>query len=190
MFGDIFSLIIDTVSSLYLIIILMRFILQLSRADFYNPISQFISKVTNPFLIPLRRVIPGFGGIDIASLVLAVLFQTLVLGIKVLVLGYAISNIFGLLAIAGVMVVGAILKIYFWSILIMIIGSWIAPGSGHPALVIVNQICEPVMKPFRKLLPSMGGLDLSPILVFMTLQVLSIVVGHLSQQVGVSFSLM
>lgn len=190
MFGDIFTLIIDTLSSLYLMVILLRFILQLSRADFYNPISQFISKATNPLLMPLRRVIPGFGGVDIASLVLAQLFQTVVVLAKVLVLGYAVSNILGIFAVAFVMVVGMLLKIYFWAILIMIIASWIAPGSHHPALVLVNQICEPVMKPFRNLLPPMGGLDLSPILVFMTLQVLSVVVGHLSQQVGVSFSLM
>ncbi|WP_197473004.1 MULTISPECIES: YggT family protein, partial [unclassified Oleiphilus] len=71
MFAEIFNLVIDTVSSLYVMIVLMRFILQLSRADFYNPISQFVVKATNPLLITLRRLIPGIAGIDLASLVLA-----------------------------------------------------------------------------------------------------------------------
>ncbi len=190
MFADIFNLVIDTFATLYLMVILLRFILQLAKADFYNPISQFVVKATNPLLIPLRRVVPGFGGVDIASLVLAIAFQFAVLLLKVLVLGFAMPNIVGLLAMSLVLVLGMLIKIYFWSLLIMIIASWIAPGSMHPALVLINQLCEPVMKPFRKLLPPMGGLDLSPILVFLSLQVLSVVVQHLAQQVGLSFSLM
>jgi len=190
MFADIFSLIIDTLSSLYLMIILLRFILQLSRADFYNPISQFVVKATNPLVVPLRRIIPGVAGIDLASIVLAVLFQAVVIGVKLAVLGLGMANPVGILVMSLVLVIGMILKVYFWSLLIMIVASWIAPGSMHPALVLINQICEPVMAPFRKLLPPMGGLDLSPILVFLVLQVLSVVVSHLAHQVGLSFSLM
>ncbi|MDX1453570.1 MAG: YggT family protein [Oleiphilaceae bacterium] len=190
MFADIFNLVIDTIATLYLMVILLRFILQMARADFYNPISQFVVKATNPLLIPVRRVVPGFAGIDFASLVLAVAFQFLVLLAKVLVLGLGSPNVVVLLAMSLVLVVGMLLKIYFWALLIMIIASWIAPGSMHPALVLINQMCEPVMKPFRKLLPPMGGLDLSPILVFLTLQVLSVVMQHLAQQVGMGFSLM
>lgn len=170
-------------------IILLRFILQYSRADFYNPISQFIAKATNPVLIPLRRVIPGYGGLDVASLVFAILFQVLAIFLKALVAGLVISDIVSLIALSFLLVIGAILKIYFWALLIMIISSWIAPGSTHPALVLVNQICEPVMKPFRKVLPPMGGLDLSPILVFLTLNVVSVVMSHLLAPFGVGFSL-
>ncbi len=190
MFADIFSLIIDTLSSLYLMIILLRFLLQLSRADFYNPISQFVVKATNPLVVPFRRIIPGLARVDVASLVLAVVFQAVVVGIKISVLGLGVPNPIGVLVMSLVMVLGMILKIYFWSLLIMIVASWIAPGSGHPALVLINQLCEPIMKPFRNLLPPMGGLDLSPILVFLVLQVLSVVVSHLAHQVGLSFSLM
>lgn len=190
MFADIFNLVIDTFATLYLLVILLRFILQLSRADFYNPISQFVVKATNPLLIPLRRVIPGIGGIDVASLVLALVFQLAVLLLKVLVIGMGTPNIIGLLVMSLVLVLGMLLKIYFWSLLIMIIASWIAPGSMHPALVLINQMCEPIMRPFRKVLPPMGGLDLSPILVFLTLQVLSVVMQHFAQQVGLGFSLM
>jgi len=190
MFAEIFTLVIDTLSSLYLMIILMRFILQLSRADFYNPLSQFIVKATNPLLIPIRRVVPGLGGVDIASLVLAVIFQSLVLGLKIAVLGFVVPNPLGVLVMSAVMVLGVLLKIYFWSLLVMIIASWIAPGSAHPALQLINQITEPLMKPFRNLLPAMGGLDLSPILVFLVLQILEKVVDQLAYQVGISFAMM
>jgi YggT family protein len=165
MFSEIFTLVLDTISSLYLMIILMRFILQLSRADFYNPISQFIVKATNPLLIPLRRIIPSMGGIDTASIALAILFQALVLVLKMLVVSGGVANPVFLMALSLVMVLDVLLKIYFWALIIMIVGSWVAPGSGNPALVLINQIVEPLMKPFRKMLPDMGGLDLSPILV-------------------------
>ncbi|MFV1872467.1 MAG: YggT family protein [Oleiphilus sp.] len=183
MFTEIFSLVIDTVSSLYLMIILLRFILQISRADFYNPISQFVVKATNPLLVPLRRIVPSIGGIDTASIVLAILFQTLVVVLKMLVLGSGLSNPLFLIAFSSVLVLGLILKIYFWSLIIMIVASWIAPGSGHPALVLINQIVEPLMQPFRKILPPMGGLDLSPILAFLVIQVLEVVVKGLQSQV-------
>tara|TARA_R110002072_G_scaffold622_4_gene4777 strand:+ start:17159 stop:17722 length:564 start_codon:yes stop_codon:yes gene_type:complete len=183
MFAEIFTLVMDTVSSLYLMLILMRFILQLSRADFYNPISQFIVKATNPLLIPLRRIVPSIGGIDTSSIVLAILFQTLVISIKMLVLSGGLENPLFLLALSAVMVLDVLLKIYFWSLIVMIVASWVAPGSGHPALVLINQIVEPIMQPFRKLLPPMGGLDLSPILAFLTIQVLEVVVKGLQSQV-------
>lgn len=183
MFAEIFSLVLDTVSSLYLMIILLRFIFQLSRADFYNPISQFVVKATNPVLIPLRRIVPGIGGIDIACIVLAILFQMLVISIKLLVLSGGLANPVFLLALSTVMILDLALKIYFWSLIIMIVASWIAPGSGHPALVLINQIVEPIMQPFRKILPPMGGLDLSPILAFLVIQVLDVVVNGLHGQV-------
>lgn len=190
MFSEIFTLVVDTLSSLYLVIILLRFVLQLSRADFYNPISQFAVKATNPFLIPLRRIIPGFAGVDIASLAMAIIFQALVLTLKIVVLTAVLPNFVGLMLMSAVLVLGVLLKLYFWALIVMIVASWIAPGSTHPALALINQITEPLMKPFRSILPSMGGLDLSPILVFLVLQILEKVVAQLAIQVGMSFSLM
>jgi YggT family protein len=183
MFSEIFSLIFDTVSSLYLMIIILRFIFQMSRADFYNPISQFVVKATNPLLIPFRRIVPSAGGVDTASIVLAVIFQSLVISIKLLVLGGGLANPIFIIALSVVMILDMVLEIYFWSLIIMIISSWIAPGSGHPALVLINQIVEPIMQPFRKILPPMGGLDLSPIFAFLVIQVLEVVVKGLHAQV-------
>jgi len=119
MFSEIFTLVVDTLSALYLMIIILRFVLQLSRADFYNPISQFAVKATNPFLIPLRRVIPGFGGVDIASLVLAIIFQALVLSLKIAVLAAVMPNPVGVILMSVVLVLGVLLKLYFWTLLIM-----------------------------------------------------------------------
>jgi YggT family protein len=157
--------------------------LQLSRADFYNPISQFIVKATNPLLIPLRRIIPSVGSVDTASLVLAVFFQLAVVSLKMLVLSGSIANLAFLIALSIVMVLGVVLNVYFWALIIMIVSSWVAPGSNNPALVLINQIVEPLMQPFRKLLPPMGGLDLSPILVFLVIQVLEVVLKGLHSQV-------
>ena len=183
MFTEIFTLVLDTLSSLYLMIILLRFIFQVSRADFYNPISQFVVKATNPLLIPIRRIVPSIGGIDTSSIVLAIIFQTLVISLKLLVLSGGLANPLFLVALSVVMILSVVLKIYFWSLIIMIVASWIAPGSGHPALVLINQIVEPIMQPFRKILPPMGGLDLSPILAFIVIQVLEVVVKGLHAQV-------
>ncbi|MDX5300215.1 MAG: YggT family protein, partial [Gammaproteobacteria bacterium] len=122
-------------TSFYLTIVLLRFLLQLARADFYNPITQFVVRATNPLLVPLRRVIPGWGGIDGASLVLAILIQTLVFVFILLALGQGFAiNILTLLAWSVVTVLGLIVKIYFWSLLAVIILSWIAPTNPHPAI--------------------------------------------------------
>lgn len=183
MFAEIFNLVVETISSLFVMIVLMRFVLQLSRADFYNPISQFVVKATNPLVIPIRRLVPGFAGIDVASIVLAILVQAIAMGLKVVVLGYAVDNPINILLLASVLVASFLIKIYFWSLIIMIVASWIAPGSGHPALLLINQITEPLMKPFRSILPPMGGLDLSPILAFLSLQVLEVIVNHLMRMI-------
>lgn len=172
-------------TSFYLTIVLLRFLLQLARADFYNPITQFVVRATNPLLVPLRRVIPGWGGIDGASLVLAILVQSLVFVLMLLATdqGFAI-DILMLLTWSVVYVLWLIVKIYFWSLIAVIILSWIAPANPHPAIQLLMQITEPVMKPFRKILPPMGGLDLSPILVFLVLNAVSLLVNHLVIQVG------
>jgi len=167
----------------------MRFVLQISRADFYNPISQFIVKATNPLLVPIRRIVPGIAGVDIASLLLAVLFQSAVLLLKVVVMTQTLPSLLAIVLMAAVMTLSIMLKIYFYALLVMIIASWVAPGNRHPALMLINQITEPLMKPFQSILPSMGGLDLSPILVFLVLQVLEKVVAHLTYQIGMSFPL-
>lgn len=186
MLADILITTLLIASSFYMTIILLRFLLQLARADFYNPISQFAVKATNPLLRPLRRVIPGWGGIDGAALVLAVLIQALTFFLILVALngGIPAFNPITLLVWAVLNVLDLIVKIYFWSVIAVVVVSWIAPGSSHPAIQLVAQITEPVMRPVRKIMPDLGGLDLSPIIVFLILNVFSVAIEHMKVAAG------
>ena len=182
--NEIFVYLIQTVLSLFLVAVLLRFLLQLVRADFYNPISQFLVKVTNPLVLPLRKVVPGLGGFDMASLLLALLLQMAGIALIYLINGHGLPNIVLLLVWSVLGIVGLLVNIYFFALLAMIILSWVAPGSKNPALFLLFQITEPVMAPFRKALPSMGGLDFSPILVFILINVIQIALRHMAAGVG------
>ena len=176
--------VIQTLGSLYLLIVLLRFILQLVRANFYNPLCQFIVKATQPLLKPLRRVIPSVFGLDMSSLVLAILVQMVIFAV-VLTLSYMSFNILGLLLWAIIGVTALFLKVFFFAMIISVILSWVAPGSVSPGAELVNQITEPALAPFRRFLPSMGGLDISPILAFMLIQLIqSFVIPPLAMYVG------
>ena len=168
-------LLINSIGSLILLIIFLRFLLQLVRADFYNPLSQMIVKFTNPMLIPLRRVIPGFGGLDVASLVLAFAAQYLLIMLILVVAGYGLNLPWVMmLGWSAVGLLKLVMNIYFWGMLIMVIASWVAPNSYNPALILINQLLEPVVAPVRRIMPDMGGLDLSPLIVLLGIQVLEI----------------
>ncbi len=171
----------QTLLGLYAFVVMLRFLLQLVRADFYNPISQFVVKATNPPLRPLRRLIPGIGGIDVAALLLALFLQMLMIFALTGLFGAPLLNPLLLIASAAISLLGILLQFYFFAILAMIIISWVAPGSHHPALLLLYQLTEPVMAPFRRLLPPMGGLDLSPIIVFIVINVLEIAVAGLAR---------
>ncbi|MDH0096442.1 YggT family protein [Ectopseudomonas hydrolytica] len=178
--------IIQTLGSLYLLIVLLRFILQLVRADFYNPLSQFIVKATQPLLTPLRRIIPGFAGLDLASLVLAILVQLLLMVVTLTLMGYNVGGfILQLLVWSVIGVTSLFLKVFFFALIISVILSWVAPGSYNPGAQLVNQICEPLLVPFRKLLPNLGGLDISPIFAFITINLIDrFVIGSLAASTG------
>ena len=169
--------VIQTLGSLYLLIVLLRFVLQLVRADFYNPLSQFIVRATSPLLMPLRRVIPGFGGIDLASLVLAILVQLLLMIVTLALLGFGFGgNLLQLLVWSLIGVTSLFLKIFFFALIVSVILSWVAPGSHNPAAQLVHQICEPLLAPIRRFLPNLGGMDISPIFAFIALNLLDMLV--------------
>ncbi|WP_028292251.1 YggT family protein [Oceanobacter kriegii] len=168
-------LLINAIGGLVLLVFLLRFLLQLVRADFYNPISQFIVKASNPLLIPLRRVIPGFGGMDIASLVLAYGAQLITMALIMVVSGYAVPWM-NVLAWAAIGLLGLLLNIYFWGGIIVAIASWIAPNSYNPALILINQILEPALRPIRNKMPDLGGLDLSLFVLLMAIQLFEILI--------------
>jgi YggT family protein len=178
--------VIQTLGSLYLLIILLRFILQLVRADFYNPLSQFTVRATQPLLKPVRRIIPGFGGVDLAALVLAVLVQLALMMVVVVLLGASIGGLFPALLIWALLGVASLfLKVFFFALIVSVILSWVAPQTHNPAAELVNQICEPLLAPFRRLLPNLGGLDLSPIFAFIVINLLDrFVIGQLAAATG------
>jgi len=177
--------ILQTIGSLYLLIVLLRFILQLVRADFYNPLSQFIVRATHPLLKPLRKIIPSFAGLDLASLVLAILVQLVLMALTLMLMGYGLVDPLQLLVWSIIGVTALFLKVFFFALIISVILSWVAQGSHNPAVELVHQICEPLLMPIRRILPSMGGLDLSPIVAFLILNLIDmLVIRNLAMMTG------
>ena len=150
---------------------MLRFILQLVRADFYNPISQFVVKVTNPLLRPLRRVIPGVGGVDVAVLILELTRRLAGLALVLMING-RVPSIGGLTLLAVAELLVLVINIYLFSILIVVIISWVNPAGYNPAVSLLHTITEPIMRPVRRLIPPVSGIDLSPLVVLIGLQIL------------------
>ena len=165
-FASAIVFIIQTVVGLYLMFVLLRFLMQLSKVDYYNPISQAIVRITNPPSLPLRTLLPNIGRIDLATLILGIILQLAIICSVMKISGGAIfSSIYLAWAIVGISAI--ILDIYFFALLISVISSWLAPYSTHPALLLVNELTNPLCEPARRLIPPLGGLDFSIILVFM-----------------------
>ncbi|MBL6820912.1 MAG: YggT family protein [Luminiphilus sp.] len=172
--------------ALLLLMVVMRGVLHTSRVNFYNPISQLIVRLTNPLLAPFRNFLPAAGRVDWAVVVLAVLVQSLIL-LAITVIagdGWATPGLPILLVWGVIGVLGLLINLYFFILIAMIIISWVAPGSRHPAIELIWQVSEPVMAPVRSLLPNMGGIDFSPILLFIIINVVQIGLRHLAVGVG------
>ena len=177
----------------YLTVVLLRFIFQLVRADFYNPISQFIVKVTNPLLIPLRKLIPGFMGLDISSMLLLLAIQWLELLFLLLIKGATLS--LNLTFFIGLTLWGTgelldlSITIYFYAILIFAVLSWIPQTGYNPLLLLLVQIINPVLKTIKRYIKPIGGLDLSPWFLIILLQVIIFLVVHPLVNYGIQLSL-
>lgn len=179
------TFLIETLVGLVLMVVMLRFILQLIRADFHNPVSQFIVKVTNPMLVPLRRFIPGIAGIDMSSVVLLFSIQYLELFLLTAVTGSVFFPL-GMLVIATAKIVGLVLTVFTFAILIQVVISWVNPGVYNPVIGLLNQITEPVLGRARKIIPPIGGFDLSPIVAMIGLQLLSIILVAPIMDLGIS----
>lgn len=159
-----FVFLIDILFQLYATALLIRLLLQWVRADFYNPISQFLVKITDPLVKPLRRIIPGFGGIDAATLLLAIL----VLAIKTMII-YQTLNPLVISIVAIEQTIVLCLSIFLYSIIIQAILSWVNPDPHNPAVSLLNSLTYPILKHFRKLIPPISGMDISPIFAIIAL---------------------
>jgi YggT family protein len=164
----------QTLFGLYILAVMLRFLLQWVRADFYNPLVQFLVRVTNPLLVPLRRFIPGLMGLDMAAVVLMLGLQIIELLLVLVLIGYS-ANLPGLVVLAVAELVGLLISVFFWGVIIQAILSWINPDPRHPIMVLLYQLTEPVLRPARGILPPISGLDLSPILVLVALQLVKLI---------------
>lgn len=160
---------IDTLFGLYIFAVMLRFLMQWARVDFYNPVAQFLVKATNPPLVPLRRIIPGLGGIDLAAIVLLIGLQVLDLILINLAFGHR-GSAEGVVVTALGELLSTLITLYFVTILIEVILSWVAQGSYNPFAYMVQQLNRPLLAPARRLIPPMGGMDLSPVVVMIALQ--------------------
>lgn len=169
------TFLISTIISLYILAVMLRFLLQLTRADFYNPLSQFIVKITAPALRPLRRVIPGWGGIDVAALLLMLLLQILAVWLVFRLSGQGIG-VFPLFIVAVAQLVDLAFSVFIFAILIQAILSWITPGTYNPVTSVLFSLTEPVLRPVRRVIPPISGFDLSPLVAILGLQVIRMLV--------------
>ena len=171
-----FTYLIGTLIDLYVAAVLLRLLLQWVRADFYNPLSQLLVKLTNPVLVPLRRLIPSIGRLDTACVVL-------MLGLEIIGIWLVGKIGSGNLAWQHIIVFSAIkllmtlLMTYFFLIIVAVILSWLGQGLRHPFIPLVYQLTEPVLRPIRKVIPPIAGIDLSPLFALIAIRFLILLLG-------------
>jgi len=165
-----FAELISIIIGIYVNIVLLRFFLQYFRADFYNPLSQFVVKATDPFIKPLRKVIPGIGGLDFSSLVLAWLVSLVNVVLLSLFDGsFANAKVALLLIIPLFRVISGAFELFMILIFVRAILSWFATAAHNPLTLVIAQLTEPLLARCRKLLPATGGFDFSPIIALLGL---------------------
>lgn len=160
---------IQTLIGLYALCYMLRFLLQWVRADFYNPFAQFLVKVTNPLVRPLRKVIPGIGGADWASLIVVVLLMLAEFLLIGMLPKYSIPSPQGLIVLALAETLSLLVNVFLFSIIIQAVISWVNPGGYNPIIGLLNQLTAPILSPVRRFVPPISGLDLSPMVAIIVL---------------------
>lgn len=179
---------INMLIGIYLFILMLRFLLQASGADYYNPLSQSVVKVTQPVVQPFQSFLgPVAGRFDMATLAAGFVLKVLSILAIFMIIGVGMPPLGGMLIGAVAALANAILKIYFFALIVMIILSWVAPNADHPGAMLVMQLVEPIMAPVRRVIPPLGMIDLSPIVVFIAINLLdALVVGAMIRAAGIS----
>lgn len=170
---DAFTYVISTVLDLYTTAIFLRLALQWSRADFRNPMAQFILRVTNPIVLPLRRIVPAVGRLDTATVVafLLVSFGATVLLMKIACVGSTDGG--QILALGFLRIIHLLLRTYSLLILIYVIMSWVGSGGYNPVTAMLAAVVEPVLVPLQRVIPPIGGLDISPVVALIAIEFLN-----------------
>jgi YggT family protein len=164
-------LILRTLGELYIFILLLRVVLQVTKADYYNPISQGVVRITQPVLNPLQKVLPKLLGTDISPVIFSIVLKAIFL-YAIYALSSQLIPIISLSIYALVGVLNTFLDIIFYAVMGSVILSWIAPDSPHPAPQLIMQITQPIYRFIGKAIPPMGGFDLSPIVIFIAIQLI------------------
>jgi len=167
--------VVNTLFSLYILVVMLRFLLQWVRADFFNPISQFVVRVTQPILRPMRRVIPGLAGVDVSSLLLAIALQMVLLAVLALIVHQQVDPVYVLLR-TPLELLDMLFNIYIFGIVIQAVLTWVSQDQYNPLQTVLYSLTEPVVRPFRQIMPLLGGIDLSPLAAIIVLQVLRMLV--------------
>lgn len=173
--GQALSLIVKVAFDLFITVVLLRIMLQLVQANFFNPICQFLVKITNPVLTPLRRVIPNWGRLDLSALLVLFLLQVLAIYVLLAIRGMSWAP-GGAFVVAIAELIDRVLLVWIVAIVVRVLLSWFAPGAPSPVTPLLYQLTEPVMGPVQRVMPPLGGIDLSPLIVLLLLQVARIVV--------------
>jgi len=167
-----------TFADLYLLTFLLRFIMQLARANHYNPLSQVVFKVTNPLVVPARRLLPSVAGLDIPTLVVLIVLEIVVTFVLLSLVGLSLP-IPRLLFYSSLRLISLLLWFYVGALIIYAVLSWFAQPSRNPMAMLLGQLVEPLLRPARRMLPPIGGFDLSVLLVIVLLQATTIIVSSL-----------
>ncbi len=168
--------IVETLLSLALFVVLARLLLQLTRADFRNPIAQAIVQLTNPLIVPLRRVLPPIGKLDTASVVAVLLVAAVEVAVVSALRGAGLPDWLTWLDALALEIAHTLLWTYCYAILIYWLLSFIAPGGYSPLQSVLTSLCEPVLRPFRRIIPPVAGLDLSPLWATIAIQAILILI--------------
>jgi YggT family protein len=168
--------IVDTLLSLALFVVLARLLLQWARADFRNPIAQFVVRITNPVILPMRRVLPPIGKVDTASVLAVLIVAVIKVGVYFALTGVGPLGPELWARAVAIELVQALLHTYLYAILMYALLSMIAPGGYSPLQSILASICEPVLRPFRRLIPPIAGIDLSPLWAVIAIQAILLLI--------------
>lgn len=171
------SFLVSTIGQLYITCYLLRFLMQWVRADFNNPLSQFIVAVTGPLIRPVRRVIPGWRGLDLATVLVALLLELVLTLVLITLSGIPVPAAGSLLLIVLRRLALNTIRLFFFAVLVRAILSWVSTGGYNPIGAILHSLTEPLIGPVRRLIPPIGGLDLAPLFVLLGLQALLMALG-------------
>lgn len=163
------ELIVNTLFGLLMFVIVMRVLLQWVRANFYNPICQALYKLTNPILMPLQKIVPTVGGINLGGVLIAYVLALVWITARLALSGYTFG-IDGLLVLGVAQLLEFTISVLFWTAIVSIVLSWVASDSPSPVVPLVFRVADIVLGPFRRVIPPLGGLDLSPIVALLALQ--------------------